>query len=653
MFYLKLAWNNIKASKRAYAPFMLASFVLYSFTCAIFLILTSPMADSMGTAMIILPLGIFVLAILSTIMEIYSYNVLLKQRSKEFGLYNILGMNKKQVGFVSILELGIIFLFLIVLGSVFSGIFANLLYLIFVNIINYDKLILTLSPLGFILNIILFAGIFFVLALSGLRQIRQTSPLDLFKSSEKGEKEPQGNMVLALLSLLFLGGGYGISLYSKNLSAFTVIMYFFVAVILVILGTYLFYISFMAWYLKKKRSNKAYFYQPRNFITTSQMIFRMKANATGLASITLLAVMAFVSIGTTVALYANTKNLADTSFPKEVKVSGQAENYETGGKAAESRIREVLGQDANVISYTSSLISVPLTNSDELTVTKEEALKPTAQLAFLIVMTQDDFRKLGNNIPQLTENQALFYTQNGKSHYKKMTLIGQKFDIVDNLKTVNQPDVTTLFNGAILVVSDVQTAEGLKNAFSEVTEKMTTIQPTYSVIFDATEDQRKALGLVDGQAFLDGNGEALGYVQTRQAYLDEGYAMFGGMLFTGVLLGISFLLGAALIIYYKQYSEGQEDKKSYKILQEVGMSKEGVKKTISSQVLLVFFMPLGFAALHYLIAIPMLRQMLLFFGVTSSNLVYLVAGMTMLVIAIAYFGIYKATSRTYYKLVER
>ncbi len=246
----------------------------------------------------VLPLGLFVLAILSLIMEIYSYRVLLKQRSREFGLYNILGMNKRQVGFVSTLELTLIFLILIVLGSAFSSIFANFLYLIFVNVINYDQLILTISPLAFILNALIFAGIFLVLALVGLHQVGKTSPLNLFRSQEKGEKEPRGNLVLAFLSLIFIGGGYGISIYSKDLSAITVLLYFFIAVLLVIMGTYLFYISFIAWYLKKRRSNKNYFYQPKHFITTSQMIFRMKQHATGLASITLLAVMAFVSIGT-------------------------------------------------------------------------------------------------------------------------------------------------------------------------------------------------------------------------------------------------------------------------------------------------------------------------------------------------------------------
>ena len=377
MFYFKLAWNNIKTAKKAYAPFVLASFVLYSLTCSVLLILTSPMSEEMGDGAMVLPLGLIVLSILSLIMEIYSYSILLKQRSREFGLYNILGMNKGQVGWVSTIELAIIFLFLILLGSAFSAIFANFLYLIFVNIVNYNQLILSLNPLAFFLNTLLFLGIFFILNLVGLHQIGKTSSLSLFRSQEKGEKEPRGNLILAFLSILFIGVGYGISIYSKDLSALEVLLLFFIAVVLVILGTYLFYISFLTWYLKKRRGNKAYFYQPKNFVTTSQMIFRMKQNATGLASITLLAVMAFVSIGTSSALYLNTQNQANRSFPLNTKIIGESESFSNTNQQMETYLHQQLGDDLQMISYTTSLISIPLDKGEELNVTADNLANPS------------------------------------------------------------------------------------------------------------------------------------------------------------------------------------------------------------------------------------------------------------------------------------
>lgn len=654
MFYLKLAWNNIKTAKKDYAPFVLASFILYSLTCSILLILLSPLREGMSTGAMVLPLGLFVLAILSLIMEIYSYRVLLKQRSREFGLYNILGMNKRQVGFVSTLELTLIFLILIVLGSAFSSIFANFLYLIFVNVINYDQLILTISPLAFILNALIFSGIFLVLALVGLHQVGKTSPLSLFRSQEKGEKEPRGNLVLAFLSLIFIGGGYGISIYSKDLSAITVLLYFFVAVLLVIMGTYLFYVSFIAWYLKKRRSNKNYFYQPKHFITTSQMIFRMKQHATGLASITLLAVMAFVSIGTTSALYLNTQNHAELNFPMNTKLNGMTESFATGSQQAEDYLHQQLGADHELYGYTTSLINLPIDLVDEITVTKESISTVNLDTGFVYIITQDDFRGLGNEIPQLQDNQVVFYKQKGNSHFKRMNLLGKEFQVVDNLKSVRMPEIDFTYNGAALVVANAQVADDLRMAFSETVGENVTFAPTsFTINIDLTEAEQEKLGVTHNNPLSDESGMKIGFVQLRQGFFEEAYAMYGGLLFTGVLLGLSFLLGAALIIYYKQYSEGQEDKKSYKILQEVGMSKEQVKKTISSQTLLVFFMPLGIAALHYLVAIPMLRQMLLFFGVSSSNLVYLVAGGTMVVISILYYGIYRLTSRAYYRMIER
>lgn len=654
MFYLKLAWNNIKTAKKDYAPFVLASFILYSLTCSILLILLSPLREGMSTGAMVLPLGLFVLAILSLIMEIYSYRVLLKQRSREFGLYNILGMNKRQVGLVSTLELTLIFLILIVLGSAFSSIFANFLYLIFVNVINYDQLILTISPLAFILNALIFSGIFLVLALVGLHQVGKTSPLSLFRSQEKGEKEPRGNLVLAFLSLIFIGGGYGISIYSKDLSAITVLLYFFIAVLLVIMGTYLFYISFIAWYLKKRRSNKNYFYQPKHFITTSQMIFRMKQHATGLASITLLAVMAFVSIGTTSALYLNTQNHAELNFPMNTKLNGMTESFATGSQQAEDYLHQQLGADHELYGYTTSLINLPIDLVDEITVTKESISTVNLDTGFVYIITQDDFRGLGNEIPQLQDNQVVFYKQKGNSHFKRMNLLGKEFQVVDNLKSVRMPEIDNTYNGAALVVANAQVADDLRMAFSETVGENVTFAPTsFTINIDLTEAEQEKLGVTHNNPLSDESGMKIGFVQLRQGFFEEAYAMYGGLLFTGVLLGLSFLLGAALIIYYKQYSEGQEDKKSYKILQEVGMSKEQVKKTISSQTLLVFFMPLGIAALHYLVAIPMLRQMLLFFGVSSSNLVYLVAGGTMVVISILYYGIYHLTSRAYYRMIER
>mgnify|MGYP000494332416 FL=1 len=321
MFYAKLAWSNLKKSLDIFGPFLLASVVLFVLDCSTLLLIYSPVSMEMQYSNTVLGLAIVVLMIFTVIMEIYSYNFLLKQRSREFGLYNILGMNRSQVGLVSSIELAIIFIGVILLGSVLSAVFSQVFYLIFVNLLHYNKFIIGLSPLAFILASVAFAAIFALLEVINIVIIYRSSPLALFKRQEKGEKEPRGNILFALLSLISLGSGYYLSISSQTVTALVVVYRFFIAVVLVIIGTYLFYVSFMTWYLKRRRKNKNYFYKPKHFVTTSQMIFRMKENAIGLANITLLATMSFVTIATTSSLYfSSTENKQMKCFQKNQKL---------------------------------------------------------------------------------------------------------------------------------------------------------------------------------------------------------------------------------------------------------------------------------------------------------------------------------------------
>lgn len=651
MFYLKLTSRNLKNSLGQYGPFMLASLLLFSLTCSTFLILLSPMGEGMSTGAMTLVLGAIVLSIFSLIMERYSYKILLKQRSREFGLYNILGMNKRQVGWVATLELGIIFLSLMVFGMIFSGVFAKFLYLIFVNIVGYDKLNLQLTVLPFILTFIIFGFIFFILELTALRYIRKSSPLNLFSKQEQGEKEPRGNMLLAGLGVLSLGYAYYLAVTSKDSFALAVLFRFFWAVLLVIAGTYLFYISFMTWYLKRRRKNKAYYYQPQHFVSTSQMIFRMKQNASGLASITLLAVMALVTIGTTVSLYSNTQSVADRYYPKEIRISYHTKGDE-GPMLFKHDVLDKLGKsDDGVVDYTTSVIAIPIGKEKEINMDASNVLKMSAsKTGFVYLITQDDFRKLGNDLPKLKDNQAAFYGDGGKTQLDQLTIFGNKYQIRKNFKQVHLPETVVTYNVGVLVLANQDQVQSIEDAYKPYLSKITTIGQTYTAYLDLSDKELKEIspdGLTVGQ------GKQVGVIDTKQAYLSDGYKLFGGLLFTGFLLGISFLLGVALIVYYKQYSEGHEDKKSYKILQEVGMSSKQVRKTINSQVIFVFFMPLAIATIHFLFAIPMLKQMLLLFGVTSSNLVYLVSGLTIVAIGLIYFIIYRLTSRTYYRIIER
>ncbi|MGO0051919.1 ABC transporter permease [Streptococcus suis] len=656
MFYLKLAGQNIRKSMGVFAPFVLASLVLFTLICSMFLLMLSPVMETMGSGAVSIGLGVVVLTIFSVIMEIYSFNFLMKQRAREFGLYNMLGMNKKKVALIASLELMMIFLLVVVLGSVLAGVFANVLYLIFVNLTNYSDLHFGIAPLAFVLTAFLFAGIFFILELLAIRTIGKTSPLILFRASEKGEKEPRGNLLLAALGVISLGVGYYLSLSSKA-AGVAVIFRFFIAVLFVIAGTYLFYISFMTWYLKARRKNKGYFYTPEHFITTSQMIFRMKQHATGLANITLLAVMAFVTIATTTSLYTGMSSMTSGLYPKETSITYKVADRSQGESAYQQSVLSHFPEKANDnLSYLTYQAGLVYDGGSDIVINPETISNPDfSKMAFTYFITQDDFRKLGNDLPELAANQVTFMRLGEKPSLKKLVLGEQTFENVANLDQAIFPDIINTLNAAVMVVSDDTVLDAVRKYYESNNPQGYQVSLDYRVFTDLTKEEVAKVGKKAGNIYTisNENGEYVGNIMQRTDFNNMLMGFTGGFLFTGFLLGISFLLGAALIIYYKQYSEGHEDKKSYKILQEVGMSATAVKKTINSQTLTVFFMPLAMATLHFVISLVMLKQMLLTFGVTSSLMIYTVSGITLLAVALIYFVIYKWTSRTYYRIIER
>ncbi|HFR3584611.1 TPA: FtsX-like permease family protein [Streptococcus suis] len=656
MFYLKLAGQNIRKSMGVFAPFVLASLVLFTLICSMFLLMLSPVMKTMGTGAVSIGLGVVVLTIFSLIMEIYSFNFLMQQRTREFGLYNMLGMNKKKVALVASIELFFIFLLVIVLGSALAGVFSNVLYLIFVNLTNYSDLHFSVSPLAFAMTTFLFAGIFFILELLAIRTIGKTSPLILFRASEKGEKEPRGNLLLAALAVLSLGVGYYLSLSSQS-AGLAVIYRFFIAVLFVIAGTYLFYISFMTWYLKARRKSKRYFYTPEHFITTSQMIFRMKQHATGLANITLLAVMAFVTVATTISLHTGMTSMTSGLYPKETSITYKVSDRSQGESFYQQSVLSHFPRKAeDSLSYLTYQAGLVYDGGEEIVISPETISNPDfSKMAFTYFITQDDFRKLGNDLPELAANQVAFMRPSEKTSLKKLVLGDRTFENVANLDKAIFPDIANTLNAAVMVVSDDSVLETIRSYYESNNPQGYQVSLDYRVFIDLTNEELASIGEQSGDAYNigDANEKSLGYAMQKTDFNNMIMGFTGGFLFTGFLLGISFLLGAALIIYYKQYSEGHEDKKSYKILQEVGMSQQAVKKTINSQTLLVFFMPLAMATLHFVVALVMLKQMLMVFGVVSSSMIYTVSGITLLAVALIYFIIYKWTSRTYYRIIER
>ena len=658
MFYLKLAGHNIRKSLSLFAPFLLSSLVLYSLLSSLFLLLFSPVMKQLGSGGITIGLGVIVLTLFSLIMEIYSFRFLLKQRAREFGLYSMLGMNKRKISLIASFELLMVFVFILLAGSALAAVFSNVLYLLFVHLTHYADLHFAVSPLAFACTALIFLGIFLVLEGLAIWTIQRNQPLLLFRTSEKGEKEPRGNLLFAALSVLALGTGYFLSLSSSGMGSLLLIFRFFQAVLCVIVGTYLFYISFISWFLKKRRQNKTAFYTPERFITTSQLLFRMKQHATGLANITLLATMSFVTIATTTSLYTGMMQYMTTLYPRETSITVHAPNREEGQHfLTETVLKDFPDQAADALTYMTYLAGMPYDGGAELVLTPESLGKPDyTSMKFVYVITQDDFRALGNDLDRLEKGQVAFMIPKNTPSLQTLRLGETVFENVVNLNQANFPDIVNTMDPALLIVSDEDTLLAIRDFYSQFGQNMgTPSNLSYRAFVDLTDQELARIGSPDpsGIGMTLEEGDYVATIFQRKDFESMLYGFTGGFLFTGFLLGMSFLLGAALIIYYKQYTEGHEDQKSYRILQEVGMSQEAIKKGIRSQVLLVFFLPLGMATLHFLFSLVMLRQILLKLGIISSSLIYIVSGLTIAWIGLLYYLVYKWTSKTYYRIIER
>lgn len=666
MFYLKLATSNFKKSIKEFAPFFITTVTMFTFTSMIFLILFSPVAKTMGgTGGVALSLASIVLTIFSVIMVFYSYNFLLKQRTKEFGLYNILGMNKRQISYLATIELFISYFITIGLGSVFSVVLSKIVYIIFINIIHSNVFHFNISLFALMVSSGIFVGLFILLHLLTLFRINQTSALNLYKNQTRAEKEPKGNVILALLGVIGIGLGYYWSLTVPN-QAILAITVFFKAILAVIFGTYLFFISFIAWYLKKCRNNKKYYYQPKAFITVSQMLFRMKQNAVGLASICLLACMAFVTIFSTSALYYNKEKTINNQFPRNTSIklfnvtdrAAASQKYNDVIETTLSKTNQKTKKEFHYLTFTANGFTdfKGNLNIDDKTINTKPSLEKLKSVMYLQFMTQDDLRKSGNDIKELSDNEIAFYTNKSENNLdiKTFNFFGQTYKNVQSLTHLKNAELTidAILSGIVVVPNDSILLKMREQINSSSPEKYKS-DLAYNSYTDSSRKVYNSLSQAIKEQAINENDKSVFVLDYKADEIQNLIVFSGSFLFVGLLLGFVFLLGAGLIIYYKQLTEGQQDKESYRILQEVGMSLKQVKKTINSQIVLVFFLPLIVAITHFGFAIPLLKKLLLILEVSGGTSIYVISGLTVLGVLLTYYTIYVITSRTYYRIVER
>ncbi|MDD9150737.1 MULTISPECIES: FtsX-like permease family protein [unclassified Sporolactobacillus] len=668
MFYFKLASRNIRKSISSFLPFALSSIVMFIMNLVIATILLSPSLKKLpGAANVamLLGLGLIVLIIFAVIFMIYSYRFLLKRRTKEFGLYNILGLKKRQIVRISILELLIMFLATVVAGTVFGVIFAKFLYLILINLLGENYFDLQWSTSAVMIVSAVFAMIYLLLIIIGSFSIHRQSSLELLNDANKGEKEPKSRGILALLGMIFLAIGYYLAVtVTSPLDALTK---FFIAVLFVIFGTLLFYLSFTVWLLKHQKRNKNYYYQPKHMITLSSMIYRMKQNAVGLANITILVAMTFVTLATTVGLYSSINGFLNEFFVRNTVVNINAPQQRS--TAFIDRVAEDTGIPLkNEIVYEMSNGITGAIKDGHF-----ENRQNLSNLTTVNFMTAQTYEKLTGKKVHLQGNEAIAYPAVGSFKETEVRFGNHTFKIKEQIQHINNfPSMNLMASNWLILI--VNTKEQIQPILDAATQAAG--QPTVKLGFETTigtdMTAQNAKRLKDALSPYRANGDrpiqridraetnggqaVSGMTPAMNSYeeMHKSFLSFaGGFLFIGLVLGFTFILGTALIIYYKQISEGEQDKRSFKILQEVGLSGEEVRQTIRSQVLLMFFLPVGVAIVHFAFAFIMIQKLISLFGTARFSLLLMTSTGTIAVVSVIYYLIYRQTSRTYYRIVER
>lgn len=686
-FYPKLAFDGIRKNKKMYLPYILTSIgMVMMYYIIIFLQFSQSIKDAVQSSTVseILGLGSWVIAIFSCIFLFYTNSFLIKRRKKEFGLYNILGMDKHNLGIILFWETLIIAVISLVIGLAAGIAFSKLAELVFLNLLKSDTTFdLTVSSQGIGLCAIIFTVINILLFFNSLRQVRSSSAISLVKSEQTGEKPPKGNWIFGILGVLLLGGAYYISLSIKEpLQALTL---FFVAVIMVIIGTYLVMISGSVLFCRLLQKNKKYYYKPNHFVSVSSMVYRMKRNGAGLASICILATMVLVMISSTTSLYFGEEDALAIRYPREINIdiSTLDTDLEKNGQMDNiiSDIKNICKnhgvKETGTYTYLSGMISGMITDDGKVETDINRidnfsniALGDFSSVYSFIFIPVDDYNKIMGTSYTLKDDEAIIYNYRNDSRYGKNVI---SFNRGQSFKIVKQTDEFVIDTNAAISVTPTMAliVNDIDNATKGLTYNATTAQKIENTgisfhryyCFDAGVSPQQQIELSKDIAnYLDGNIEKYradtsnrmfrSTVESREQNRLDFFGLYGGLFGLGIILSIVFIFAAVLIIYYKQISEGYEDQSRFEIMQKVGMTKNEIRKSINSQLLTVFFLPLIFAGMHLAFAAPIIKKLLLLFNLTNLNLFIVTILISFAAFALFYMIVYKITSSAYYKIVS-
>lgn len=675
LFYWKMAWMGIVKNKKMYLPYILtcAGMVMMYYIVS-FLSISEVLLETEGGNVVqsMLGLGCGVIGIFALFFLFYTNSFLMRRRKKEFGLYNILGMGKWNLARILVWESLIIAVIAMAAGLAAGILFSKFAEMLMINIlkspINYTLTV----ELGAVYSTVrLFIVIFLLILLFALFQIRNATAITLLNSENLGEKPPRANYLLAAAGILILAAAYYIAVSIEEPVA--ALLWFFAAVILVIIATYLLFISGSVAVCRLLQKNKRYYYQTGHFVSIASMSYRMKRNGAGLASICILSTMVLVMLSSTVCLYVGTEDSLRSRYPRHLNLDVTVDAFEdlysekVGQimQSARAAVKEVTDDETameNILDYRTAEFAGYIGDG-------RIALDDSAVFAFQIsayteiwqifMISLKDYNSLMGEQETLMPSEVMIYTT--KSKYKGDTIAigdGEEFRIKKVLSHFvdNSIDAMQILPSLYLIVPDLEEWAAPLQGTDASGKSLVTLHWFYG--FDLKGGKEEQISVLESlkaqirdmalEGRLDGiSVQCEGVARERSGV----YGLTGGFFFLGILLGIVFLFAAVLIMYYKQISEGYEDQARFEIMRKVGMTDEDIKKSINSQILTVFFLPLLAAGMHLAFAFPMIYKLLILFSLTDLKLLIAVTAGCYLLFALCYILVYRITARAYYFLL--
>ena len=656
--YLRLAKTNIRNNRQLYLPYLISGIVTVAMFYLMIFINNNPgMKTIPGAANLkmIMSMGVGIIAIFACIFIFYTNSFIIKNRKKEIGVYNILGMEKRHIAKVLGQETFFVAVIAIA-GGVLSGIvFSKLILMLLYRMLGFQESVsFYVAKAGIEYTILVFGFVYVLTLLYNLLQIRLANPIELLRGGNVGEKEPKTKVLMAIAGIACLTVAYYIAITTEN--PMEVLTKFFLAVLLVIIGTYLLFTAGSIAILKMLRKNKKFYYNKKHFAAVSGMLYRMKQNAAGLASICVLSTMVLVMISMTVSMFAGVDDELKACYPYEVNYMDRSETmdptvdvqelYQKMADTIQAQGREIT--DSEVYSYFQIFMTVkgseflPLDGSGDVSATDMTGVTFITRESLLA----SDRSLKASEMPEPEAGKVNIYS---KTPYNQSTiqLYGQTYAVDQTFSYESKNDSFMVLDGSIYVVADesvlrqifdLQKAAGMN---ADGSSMLSMYQTEISFEYDGTKEEKLACAEALSKAMEFGENTHTSYLESRTENEKDFYVLYGGLFFLGLFLGIMFLMVTVMIIFYKQISEGYDDRERYIIMEKVGMSHAEVKATIQSQIRIVFFLPLVMAAIHVAAAFPMIRRLL-----AMLNL-------TILIFTAIYYLVFRITSKAYDKIVSK